>query len=407
MKKKERSNNRYIKPGPLAYALARTAAWPVSKLLFRPKVLRNEMRGKKGPYVVIANHECALDFVNLINMCDRRMTFVFSQAFYSTLPLQKIFDRMGVIHKQQFQTTVCDLRRMKAVIDAGEPLLIYPAGLMTEDGVSTPIPEATWSLFSFLDADVYMARTYGSYHVMPKWSGRFRPGRTYMDVYKLFDRQELHTLTPDEIRARASEALYYDAYADQEKCMVPYSGGDNVEGLENVVYQCPVCHEKYSITAKGNTLRCGKCGATVTADRYGFLHGNGAPKHISDWARDIHARLEKDLSGSEVFSLKCVIHTIDKARHKFRETGSGTVTLTSKDITMSGTDGGKPLYFCQNILTYPSLAFTAGSFFDLQNGHDIYRCYPEDGKIVMEFVNTVRLWHRQAAERKNSRRAGV
>ena len=77
---------------------------------------------------------------------------------------------MGVIPKQQFQTTVTDMKNMKAVVEAGQPLVIYPAGLMCEDGLSTPVPKATYKFLKWMNVDVYMARTEGSYFVMPKWS---------------------------------------------------------------------------------------------------------------------------------------------------------------------------------------------------------------------------------------------
>ena len=75
-------------------------------------MLRNEIRRVKGPYVVIANHQCALDFVNLIGATRRPMHFVISNSFYSTLPVKKIMDKIGVIPKQQFQTSVSDLKQI-------------------------------------------------------------------------------------------------------------------------------------------------------------------------------------------------------------------------------------------------------------------------------------------------------
>jgi hypothetical protein len=51
------------------------------------------------------------------------------------------------------------MKKMKAVVEAGQPLAIYPAGLMCEDGLSTPIPKATYKFLKWMNVDVYMART--------------------------------------------------------------------------------------------------------------------------------------------------------------------------------------------------------------------------------------------------------
>lgn len=406
MKNKKRKT-KYKMPEFLPYALAQAAAWLIAVFVFRRRVLRNEIRNIKGGFVVIANHECALDFVNLIGLTLRRMTFVLSLSFYSTLPFKKIFDRLGVITKQQFQTELRDILRMKAVAAAGAPLVLYPAGLMCEDGVSTPVPRGTWSLFRMLDVDVYMARTTGTYHVMPKWSKKLRPGRTYMDVYRLFSREELHSLSDDEIRRRTDEALAFDAYEDQEKLKIAYRGCDNVEGLEHVVYQCPVCGRKYTIRAAGNTLSCDSCGFTAKADRFGLLHSNETDiRYISAWTSAILKKLKCELTDESSISLPCTVCTIDASRHCFQETGSGTVVLTAREISLKGSNNGGDLDICQSVSSFPTLPFSPGRYFEIQNGQEIYRCCPEEGKYVMEFINTLKLRHRAALEQSAVKKDG-
>ena len=130
----------YQKPNRFLYRVAQVVCWFVATFVFRRRILRNEIRGKKGPFVVIANHQAALDFVNLIGAAWRPMSFVISQSFFTTLPVKGYMKKIGVIPKQQFQTTVRDLKKIRAVIEAGQPAVIYPAGLMSEDGLSTPSP---------------------------------------------------------------------------------------------------------------------------------------------------------------------------------------------------------------------------------------------------------------------------
>ena len=88
---------RYKKPNKLYYRIAQAACLVVSKVVFGNKVLRNEIRGKQGPFVVIANHECAYDFVNLIGATHLPMSFVISQSFFSSLPIKGFLEKMGVI----------------------------------------------------------------------------------------------------------------------------------------------------------------------------------------------------------------------------------------------------------------------------------------------------------------------
>ena len=218
----------YTKPNKFYYRIAQAACWVVSKVIFQNKVLRNEIRGKGGPFVVIANHECVYDFANLICTTSQPMSFVISRSFFSSLPIKGFLEKMGVIPKQQFQTTVADMKKMKAVVEAGQPLVIYPAGLMCEDGLSTPVPKATYKFLKWLGTDVYVARASGTYFAMPKWSKGMSPGRTYMDVYKLFSKEELETLDVEQIREKTDEALLFDAYREQEKLRVRYKNNSNI-----------------------------------------------------------------------------------------------------------------------------------------------------------------------------------
>ena len=390
----------YKKPNLLCYRIAQIAAWLVATFVFRRKILRNEIKGKKGPFVVIANHQAALDFVNLIGATRRPMSFVISNAFFNTLPIRGFLTRMGVIPKQQFQTTVRDMKRMKAVIDHGEPIVIYPAGLMCEDGLSTPIPAATYKFLKWLDADVYVAKTSGTYFAMPKWSSGFRPGRTHLDIYKLFSREELKNLDLGQVKSRADEALLFDAYREQETFRVKYSNGSNIRGLEHVLYQCPHCLAEFSVEAvEKDRLRCSACGYEQGSDAYGFLHKTSSHgeelRYVSDWSLGIYGRLKEKIVSGEVADLSTpmTIRMIDYDRKKFMDVGHGTLSLNARQFTIDGVIREQPVSLAVSIAGVPTLPFKPGKYLEVQDGNDIYRCVPEDGRLVMKFINMVKIFH--------------
>ena len=349
--------------------------------------------------MVIANHEAALDFVNLIGTTKRPMTFVISNSFFSTLPIKGFLAKMGVIPKQQFQTTADDLKRIKTVINNGQPVVIYPAGLMCEDGLSTPIPAATYKFLKWLDADVYVARSIGTYFVMPKWAKSLRPGRTYIDIYKLFSREELAASNVAAIKEKTDEAILFDAYREQESCLSLYKNAENVSGLENVLYQCPHCAAEFSIEViDGNTLRCKECGFAHVSDEYAFLHPASETgtefRYVSDWSRFIYDDLKRRiLAGEEAdLSAETRIHMIDHAKHKFVDVGHGTVTLTADAFLLHGQIRGESVHISIPIGGIPTLPFSPGKHFEIQHGQDIYRCVLAEGKLVMKFINLVKIY---------------
>ena len=389
----------YERPSALYYKLTKVASHVVAGCIFKRVLLRNEIKNAKGPFVVIANHQAAYDFVNLIGVCKRRMTFVISNSFYQSLPIKSVLDKLAVIPKQQFQTTVADMKKMRSVIEAGEPLVIYPAGLMCEDGLSTPIPAATYKLFKWLGVDVYMAKTCGTYFAMPKWTKGFRSGKTTLDVYKLFGAEELKSMSAEEIREKTEKALLFDAYREQEELLVRYKNGSKVNGLENVLYCCPHCKEEFSVAVKNeNTLFCRGCGYSETSDEYGFLHKNSEVgkeiRYVSDWSRGIYKDLKEKLSKGEntVLSAETEIHMVDPKKNKYVNVGCGTVTLSPEKFVIEGEIGGGETNLSVSTAAFPTLPFSPGKYLEIQDGKNIYRLVLRDGKQVMKFINMVKIF---------------
>lgn len=402
---------KYQKPNLICYRLAQLVSWIVATFLFRRKYLRNEIRGKEGPFVVIANHEAALDFVNLIGATSRPMSFVISKSFFSTLPIQGFLKKLAVIPKQQFQTSSDDLKKMKRVIDAGHPVVIYPAGLMCEDGLSTPIPGATYKFLKWLNADVYVACTQGSYFVMPKWSKKLRPGKTTMDIYQLFSREELQTLNLEQIREKTDGALLYDAYLDQEEMRVKYRGNRDLRGLENVLYQCPECGMEFSVTAtERGEIFCTCCGFRQEADDYGFFHRIGDTgrevRYVSQWSRWIHDRLAEKMEIGQECSMSAMtqIFMVDDRRHKFMPAGKGMLTLSADGFHLEGTLDGTAFSKDISIAGLPTLPFSPGKHLELQEGGTIYRCVLDDGRLVMKFIHMLKIYY-ELAQSKNAVKA--
>ena len=288
------------------------------------------------------------------------------------------------------------MRRIKAVIENGESLVIYPAGLMCEDGISTPIPQATYKFLKWLDADVYVARASGTYFTMPKWTKGFRPGRTYMDIYKLFDRNELKKLSVGEIKERTDGAILFDAYREQEGLLSKYSNNDNIEGLEKVLYACPNCGKEFTVKVRdGNIIYCTDCGFAERSDEYGFLHkiGQGEElRYVSDWSRLIYERHRDMLKEHPEYTLsaKTRIYMLDYDKHKFTWVGLGKLTLGKTAFRIEGVINGSSVDMTIPSTKLPTLPFKPGKYLEVQNGADIYRCELDDGKLVMKFINTVK-----------------
>ena len=291
--KKRNKKSSYREPNGFIFAIARMISKFMCKFVYNVEIVRNELKGKTGRYVIIANHESIIDVLPAYTVVPAKTHFVVSKAMMQSMPIAPLMEMCGVIGKNQFQTSALDMRRMRSVLDHNEPLMLYPAGLMTESGTSTPIPVATAKVLKWFNTDIYVSRVNGTYLTNPKWAKVKRKGKITIELYKLASKEEFAALSDEDAAKLVEEHLSFDAYRHNDQEKIYYKNGDNVEGLEYVLYKCPICDQEFTISVRGkNKLTCESCGYTVKSDNYGILSliGGGEPKfkYPSDW----HAYIE-------------------------------------------------------------------------------------------------------------------
>ena len=383
----------FKRPNALLYGIVRLASKLACTFLYPTKVERNELTGSSGRRILICNHEAAIDFLPVYAAVKERCHMVASNSIIMSIPVvASAAARVGVLCKNQFQTGISDMRNMKRVVDHEGLLVLFPAGMMTESGTSTPIPRATAKALKWLDADVYVGKVSGSYLTSPKWSKVRRKGRITLDIYKLASREEFGALSVEQAEALVDEHLAFDAYRANEAKGIPYKNGDSVEGLEHVLFRCPVCGEDFTMQAEGNRLSCAACGFGLESDEYGLLHDPAGGEPLFRYPSDWYARLEQqvyELVAADPgyrFAAQADIYKINEDKHRYEKVGRGTVTMSFEQFVIDGTLFGKPFYQEVPTAPFPILPFQPGKRFEIQLGRDIFRICPDDGRVVMQWM---------------------
>ena len=398
----KKKNKSFKKPNIFFYYLLWFISFLASKFVFNLKIKRNEIKKEKGPFVVIANHESFIDFFNLILASKRRMTFVVSNSFYNSLKIHPLIKTCRPIPKQQFQTSMQDLKTMKKVIDHNRPLALYPAGLMPDNGISTFIPKGTGKLLKWLNCDVYFAKTEGSYLTNPKWGKcGFRKGRITLDIYKILSKEDVKNQNDDELQQIVEQTLDYNSYNEQEVNMIPYKKGDNIEGLENVLFRCLKCNKEYThkIINK-NTMVCNNCNNSVIADKYGFLNklneNDIVIKKVSDWSTKIENEIYNEILSDENYIIEdnAIIKMINYKKHAFEEVGTCHISLSREGFIINGTLNNSPFNKTLSTKEFVVLPFTPGRHFEIQEGLTIYRIVLNNSNSVCKWILVLKSLHK-------------
>ena len=145
------------------------------------------------------------------------------------------------------------------------------------------------------------------------------------------------------------------------------------EGLENVLYHCPKCHQEYTLSSKGNTISC-NCGFNLTIkEDYHFEENEFGLTNIHDWYELIKQEERKHLDN---INLECEVKVkkFNIDNKKLDEKGSGICKLDNDKFTFEGNLKVKSFSIDLEILR--TFAFSCGEQFECYYNDELYYFYP-------------------------------
>lgn len=381
-----------IKPNKALY----TAAVAGSRLKLLQKggltVTKEEGLDLDRPFVMLCNHLSDIDHMAaVVGTYPVRMNFVVSSYFFGKLLMASGLRLLGAIPKLQFQPDVMAVKKMLSVVRSGGAVAIYPEGQVGIDGITGYIHPAIAKLVKALDADVVTGIIGGSYMVKPKWAKYPRKGPISFRSALLFSRQELHTLSEEQVYARICEALQHDDPQWAQQNGYSYQSSALAEGLESVLYRCPKCSAEFSIKTAGNRFFCESCGNSGMMDMQNrLIPENGQSEvfpTIADWKLWQKQCLAEKL-GDERFELvsQVSLEMPKDIKSPYEVVGSGAISADKDCITYIGTlrDEDVELHFPWKLLT--ALPYVCGVNFEVPYHKTIYCFAPKIGAEVEKWV---------------------
>ena len=334
-----------------------------------------ELMEKGGPALVVSSHISNLDFLFAgVALYPNVVTFVGSHHF-TTNKITNFFIRAShAIPKKMFCADVSTIISIMRARDEGQIIVIYPEGRLTCSGHSVQVTEGTAELAKKLGVDVYWLTQDGAYKSVPKWGGlKFRPGKVIVRGGKLFDKEELKSMTIDEIKEGLAKAIYHDE--DKLLTDVSYKSKAPAEGLDGILYKCPVCGAKFEMKTEGDRLWCAECGAEWTLDTKYALHGP-VFDHINVW----YDWQEEQIDTSQVIESDVRVGTPGEDGLMDPNAGHGRLRVDRDSIHFEGEVFGKPLEFTEKTTITSAFPASVADHVSMYSGRVLYYLYPEEDK---------------------------
>lgn len=344
--------------------------------------LPDEVKDLQGPYILIYNHPSVYDWMySFIPLYPNKISAIMAYYYFCDKRLAKVLHQMGCFPKFLYQPDISAIKNIKKVIKWGGILGIAPEGRLSAYGELETIAPATEKLLKHLGVPIVVAKISGGYFTKPKWATNLRKGRVDLEYEYVLSSEDIAKMTTEEIEKTLYDKLYYNDFAWQEKNKVYFEGEKFAEGLEHILYVCPVCNSEFTTYTFGNHIKCNCCNNDVILNNYYEFESNNqkTPKNIRDWylfqkeyerknVENINYKLESNVT----------LKLPSKKGKKFEVAGLGIAKLTHEGVTYTGTIYGeqvKKLFKIQNI---PAIPFGVNEDFEIYHDNTLYYFIPEN-----------------------------
>ena len=276
-------------------------------------------------YIVLSNHVTDFDPLFVCASFPRQMYFVASEhvARWKTLYRFLKYAAEPIIRLKGTVAASTVIEVLRKVKD-GSNVCVFAEGVRTWDGVTCPILPSTGKLIKNAKCGLVTYKITGGYFVSPGWSqSNLRKGYLHGAPVQIYSN--------DEINAHINEDLYEDAYATQMANPKKYKGKDLAKHIENLLFICPECGQKNTITSHDDIIECTSCQSSFKYTEYGMIENCKfeTVRDLSDWQKEI---VKKDASNNEVYIAEYATLT-QIVKHEETLVAEGKLSLSSMNLT--------------------------------------------------------------------------
>lgn len=210
------------------------------------------------PYFILSNHLTTLDPFMLSCSFNRPIYFVCSKDLYTSKFGKLITYLVRPIYKNK---NVHEMGPIKECIKAAKDnatVCIFPEGNRSYDGSICFIDKSIAKMAKLMKVDLVIYNIVGGYGIDPRWSYKSRRGKSYGMVREVIPYEKVKSMDVDELYEKILSSLNVEV--DHS---IQYKSKRSAEGLERVLYVCPVCGKVQTITTSKDQIICESCNLTV------------------------------------------------------------------------------------------------------------------------------------------------
>ena len=311
------------------------------------------------PTLIISNHVTNYDPILVaLSFPGRRIHFVASEHLFRMGLISKVLTylfefiprRKGVSGSDTAMSVLRQLRDGKSVG-------LFAEGETTWDGKTASVVSATGRLAQMSKCRLVTYRLEGGYLTAPRWGKGIRRGKMYGRIVGIYSPEELKAMGKEEVQRIIERDIYEDALARQQENPVAYGKRRRAEGLENVLFRCPVCGSYANLRSKGNYLYC-SCGEKWEYTAYGRFEPPTPFETVEAWDLWQRQKLQEQRLPTLRERELTLTRLIDD--HNQEVVGKGSLQLRGDVLRCCGTNFQLEEISSMALITTKRLLFTVG-----------------------------------------------
>ena len=360
------------------------------RLIIIPDLLATRLKIRRAgkmpaePCLVLMNHSSFLDLKIAFRLLyPRRFSVVATTD--AMMGKEALMRWLGCIPTQKFVTDMSLIRDIKYMLhDKKSSVLMYPEAGYSFDGTATTMPAQLGGLVKMLGVPVVTVITYGAYAQQPLYNDlHIRRVRAEAHVQTLFTREQVQTMSADELSAELSRAFSFDQFAWQYENGVKITEKNRADGLHRLLYKCPACGAEGKTEGKGIHLTCHACGKRWEMTELGRIEGEDGVSeypHLPDWYAWERAEVKREIEeGSYRLDVPVDVRMVVDAKALY-EIGKGRLLHDAEGFRLTD-EAGEVLYEqkprAAHTLNADFYWYEIGDVIGLGDRNGLFYCFPE------------------------------
>jgi ribosomal protein S27E len=286
---------------------------------------------REDAYVLIGNHPCLHDGVYASTFLKNPPKPVINAFMFVSWAWKFLLTRVyPSIAKRKGQNDIVTVRSMMKTLNSGRGIMLFPEGNSSYFGEQSDVPFSTFKFLKKVEKDIVICKVNGAYLTAPRWGEvRTKKGKVEMNFIRLIKGEEIKNLSVEEISSKIIEAIKFNDFDWNREHKNIYKNIHRAEGIERFIYICPKCMSHQTITGKGNSVYCSKCGEIAKFNSYTLLEGLDFD-NLVDWSK-LQSKKIPELAKIELHTTGRMFD-VDTTKYKQKRIGKVKVSIIDDEL---------------------------------------------------------------------------